>query len=313
MRVSASLSFAIFLTPLCVLAAGNTNSLSLQPAILEENVPLFQRVATSNSAVLSRLYFQGYYFPECISGKKIGTLILQCVEVEGKFGTPRVQLLKDRKNYALYENVSDGAFSLDKRFLALRNATVIGKDRVIEQVRIITIASKVFKRLPLVSCTNNILRWSQNKLITSSDVLETNNGGEVQTHLEICIWDSDAKLLGKIESRDTATGTTERPISRMGFLPSEQSVFYSLSGNGRQPGGACKLTALDTRDPSRTATITFDPQASENYNCADGAPDTIELDLSTFTIASPTLHFRVHHTVNSSVNQTSVGPWKTVQ
>ncbi len=305
-----SLALALSFTTHCFAVAPQPVPLTVLPTKLDTSALLSRTVSTRESAVLSRLQFEGEYFDYLSCRKdKFGrgnAFSVRCTEKPDQ--VYRVEILKNGKRHALYENVSDGGVSSDGAYLAIRNATVAGKDRVTEQVRIIDIASKAFKRLPIVPCTTNILRWSRGKLITSSNLIYD---AIMPGYIEICTWDAQGKLLGRVQAGDIATATTERPINRIGFLPTEKSAIYILGGIGPQPGGQCTLRAVDLKDSSRTATVIFDPKLPALYNCSDGSLDSVELDLRNFTIDRPSLRFRIHQDVNAP-NDGPVGPWKTV-
>jgi hypothetical protein len=166
--------------------------------------------------------------------------------------------------------------------------------------------------LPFTDCTLNVRRWSQGKLITTSDIIDAYSNGErlPAEVVQICAWGTDGKLIGQIQALMPSPGYTmddvvgkpltlrssgDKPLVFPGFLPREQNTIYvlELAQGEVPPVGKCEVAAVDLKNPTRQVRVVFDAHAQESDYCVAG--DTIELDLSTFTIEKPDFRFRVHH------------------
>jgi hypothetical protein len=216
--------------------------------------------------------------------------------------------------HALYTHAEQYVISPDNNFLALKNFVQQEGATHRKYVRIISIASKKAVALPDIGCTDDIQQWSSNRLITSSSMHTDDAGGQYAQSVQICVWNTEGALLGRVEGRNFATATTERIINQMGMIPNEPNTLYALGVfNGGSPDERCQLAAVDLNNPSRRALLDFDPNA-RHYNCVFTQEDeAFELDLNSFTLDSPRFRFRVGKHKTGDVPDMFYGPWTEVK
>lgn len=202
------------------------------------------------------------------------------------FATTEIKINQSGSKYLYYTNVYQGSFSSDDHYLALRNALAQKDGSYKEQVRIVDIATKKSEALPLEDCTTNIRGWDQGKLITVSDMQEDG------FHATICYWNTDGTRYGRVLSYGMATSTTERPISKIGLLPSEANAAYIITGYDNAPNDRkCTVSAINLDDPNKHTQATFNPGVGHFY-CVNFDGAKFLLDLSKFTTETPILNFK---------------------
>ena len=115
-------------------------------------------------------------------------------------------------------------FSEDGQYVALHNGVQQSDGKFAEQMRIIHLLTQASVQIPLEKCTDNVMEWSQGKLITASYNQSLN--GTSQTI--VCSWDTTGKLLNttQVQGLDFNNGG---PTNRISFLPAEKPPKFSAT------------------------------------------------------------------------------------
>jgi hypothetical protein len=213
-----------------------------------------------------------------------------------------IELYKNNKRYAFYDNVLDAKFSTNGRFLAMWNAVKKPNGDYIEQRKIIDVVTKKTTLLPFEDCTARIASFDTNGLVTVANEPWMENG-IVPLPPSICIWNTSGKLIARIQAKGLATATTSRIFNQMGMIPREKQALFVLgqfTGLPEDDSGFCQLAVIDTKHPEKTLFKQFSTKYW-HYNCFS----EIEIDLSQWTFAKPTVRFREQENASA--------PWTTWQ
>lgn len=200
-----------------------------------------------------------------------------------------IELYKNNKRYAFYDNVLDAKFSTNGRFLAIWNAVKKPAGEYVEQKKIIDVITKKTTLLPFEDCTARIANFNGNNLVTVANE-PWSQDGIVPLPPSICIWSTGGKLIAKVQAKGLATATTDRIYNQMGMIPREKQALFVLgkfTGLPEDDNGFCQLAVIDTNHPEKTLFKQFSTKYW-HYNCFS----EIELDLSQFTFTSPIVRFR---------------------
>jgi hypothetical protein len=207
-----------------------------------------------------------------------------------------IELYKNQKRYAFYDNVLDAKFSANGRFLAMWNAVKKPSGEYIEQKKIIDVVSKKTTLLPMEDCTARIASFGT-YLVTVANEPQADSG-VVPLPPSICIWNTSGKLIARVQAKGLATATDDRKLAlyvlgQFDNAPEEESEEFT---------GFCQLAVIDINS-QKTVFKQFSTKYW-HYNCFT----EVEVDLSKFTFASPTLRFREKE--NASATWTD---WKSAQ
>ncbi len=206
-----------------------------------------------------------------------------------------IELTHDGVRTFVANDVWRFAFSDDGRWLAMTDNS--------STVTIVDVTNPVPAILASKHCGHS-LRWSEGMLLTASPVSSTANA-------TICAWNADGSPVGSLNVENVGAGGDENLLMNAhGIVPGMPGVLYAMTLSKQQDPamrdvinvGTCDMIVTDLRDPSRRATLTFDPivlggdpveSGNSHYWCAGNSELAFDLDFGSFTFEQPTFSFRV--------------------
>ncbi len=206
-----------------------------------------------------------------------------------------IEVLHDGVRTFVATDVRRFAFSDDGRWLATADGS--------STVTIVDVTVPVPAILASKHCGHS-LRWSEGMLLTASPDSSPANA-------TICAWNTDGSPVGSLDVENVGAGGDENLLMNAhGIVPGMPGVAYVMTLSTQQDPamrdiinvGACDMVVTDLRDPSRRATLTFDPivlggdpveSGNSHYWCAGNRELVFDLDFGDFTFEQPTFSFRV--------------------
>ncbi|MBX4198022.1 hypothetical protein KW782_01670 [Candidatus Parcubacteria bacterium] len=204
------------------------------------------------------------------------------------------EITKDGVRQGLYTHINNwlaqASVSEDKKYMYIISNVKNANGAWERMRRIVNVETNAKVKLPNMSCALGGGFWSGNKLITITDHSEGINPND---KTQICIWDSQGKLLHRLEAELYWQGANGLGlIDQVGILPSDPNIFYVYSHFSTVPakeGDICSLYLQDLRDFSKHKEIKI----------ADAVPDSIppcprvKFDLSSITYSSKKVDYQI--------------------
>ncbi len=269
---------------------------------------------TKQEALEYFVYGDGGYwsYAECQTTVRLPTGITRKCRHDSEipYFVTGIELYKNNKRYAFYDNVLDAKFSTNGRYLAIWNAVKKNTGEYVGQKKIIDVTSKKTTLLPLEDCTARIASFGANGLVTVAHEPWIEDG-TVPLPPSICLWNTNGKLIARVQAKGLATATTDRIYNQMGMIPREKQALFVLgqfTGLPEDENGFCQLAVIDTNHPEKTLFKQFSTKYW-HYNCFT----EVEVDLSQFTFASPVVRFREQENASAPWTNWQVAQLKNVK
>lgn len=212
-----------------------------------------------------------------------------------------LDLKKNGKRLALYDNVFYFSFSNDKKYLYLIN-TEFEQGKWQEHKRIIDIAANTQKDVQNIACSmSDSGVWSEQKLITYAQ-----SDYDPKFNTIACVWNTDAKLQSLLGLNAQWLATSTSYLSEpMGVLVSEPLVFYAVTSNQTNQ---CSMYMIDAMYGQKLNSVQLWKNEGPDGSC--GYP-VAEFNLRQTKLDGGSLLYRLQKDVIGA-QQPTWGQWETV-